>query len=252
MLSPSARSCGDLHSAWTLQAEKVLWLGLGSFIPVCLLVQPQSLPQGAGDIAVWSMISSWGLCLDIIKIRVTKKSTSGLKKKKSTFLQHFFCTYKGVIVRRGVSQYGRKWCQLDFLTVHSFFSHCLPFKIVKKTHFFLSRKKRWRENKEEHLSYSIQTRFGENNLFWYFSAYEKLAGVVQLSSEGRFIEQYLNVRTLLSVFISAFSSVKDGLHLCPGESQEQITSCPMGWVFPTVGRETLLVPKNVGPEPCAP
>lgn len=142
MLSPSARSCRDLHSAWTLQAEKVLWLGLGSFIPVCLLVQPQSLPQGAGDIAVWSMISSWGLCLDIIKIRVTKKSTSGLKKKKSTFLQHFFCTYKGVIVRRGVSQYGRKWCQLDFLTVHSFFSHCLPFKIVKKTHFFFKQKKK--------------------------------------------------------------------------------------------------------------
>lgn len=33
----------------------------------------------------------------------------------------------------------------------------------------------WRENKEEDLSYSVQTKFGGYNLFWRISAYGKLA-----------------------------------------------------------------------------
>lgn len=201
--------------------RKVLWLGLGRLMPVYLPFQPQCLPQRGGDTAVWSMQSSWRFCCfsRLLRFQKTKDHKEicfwfGEKNQKTVYSISSVFT-KGSSLGGLFPSAEENGCQLDFHTVHSFLSH--PFKIVKKTDV-LRGEKMWRENKEEHLCYSLQTKFGENNLSWYFSAYGKLAGVVQLSSEGRFIELYIKIKILLSVFIRCIQLSKGwATHLSKGE-----------------------------------
>lgn len=95
---------------------------LAGVIPVYLLFQPQSLPQGEGATAVWSVLSSWRWCCFFRLLRYQKKNKGHKEvclwfEKKIFSLQHFFCIYKGVIVRRVFLSTEENGSQLDF-------SHC--------------------------------------------------------------------------------------------------------------------------------